>query len=231
MRSHNLEVDMLLRGIVMSRGDDGATIAEMRADYFEIKQEPWPLQYQSTDRIRKYLMQIDGLVLYREASGLCIWYIDDLGNVTHQQQDQNNNNIATVSSWTATTADSRTIDTENRFFSTKSIPSIVSVSMESGVQLLESETASDKLPDGYAPPKSKRTFAHQSVAEPNRSKRPKTVPLSELNVELHDEWTTLAEPRRKKKTTSTELGTQNTSNGLISLQNSLTEIDSQEFNR
>lgn len=234
MRSHNLELDMLLRGIIMSRGDDGATIAEMRADYFDIKLEPWPLQYQSTDNIRKYLLQIDGLLMQQQDSGLCVWYIDDLGNVSQQLLDSNNN-VATVSDVTSITIDSR--DGDHRFVNgprAKSNPS--SLSMESGVQLLSSTT--EPLGDGRAPPKAKRTFAMQSPAlvGPSASKRakvsqPHRVPLSQLNVDLHDMCTS-TEPRPKKTTsTELELGVQNTSNGSISLQNSLTEIDSQEFNR
>lgn len=237
MRSHNLELDMLLRGIIMSRGDDGATIAEMRADYFDIKLEPWPLQYQSTDNIRKYLLQIDGLLMQLQDCGLCVWYIDDLGNVSQQLLlDSNNNNVVTVSDVTSITIDSRHTDaTDHRFVSgprAKSNPS--SLSMESGVQLLSSTT--EPLADGRAPPKAKRTFGLRSPVGPSASKRakvssPQRVPLSELNVDLHD-MCTGTEPRPKKTTsTELELGAQNTSNGSISLQNSLTEIDSQEFNR
>lgn len=71
MRHHNLELDMLLRGIVMTRGENGATINEMRSDYYQIYGQQWPLQHDSTHDIVGYLMEIDGLLMNREENGLC----------------------------------------------------------------------------------------------------------------------------------------------------------------
>lgn len=175
MRSHNLELDMILRGIIMSRGDRGATIAEMRADYHDIKLEPWPLQYEKTNRIVGYLLQIDGLVMERLENGLCVWYIDDLGNVSQRTQ-----------------ADEQRM---KRGFVNRS-PAMV-----------------------------------DSSAKRIRASEPERVPLSEVNLGIHDERT--KSKGVVKKTTSTEveaISIRNTSNESISLPNSL-EIDSQEFRR
>lgn len=101
MIRHNLEVDMIIRGIVATRGEEGATISEIREDYFEIVCEKWPLQYVHHRVIIGYLMEIQGLVMVREPNGPCIWYVDDLGNVSEQLNlqrcDANNNEIVTVS--------------------------------------------------------------------------------------------------------------------------------------
>ena len=71
MRHHDLELDMLLRGIVMTRGENGATISEMRSDYYRIYGQQWPLQYKNTWQIISYLMGIDGLVMDKHEDGLC----------------------------------------------------------------------------------------------------------------------------------------------------------------
>lgn len=91
MRGHNLELDMYLRGIVMSRGELGATISEMRSDYYKLIGEPWPLVRYSTEQIIKYLMDIHGLMMEKFESGLCIWYIDDIGSNISREYDSNNN--------------------------------------------------------------------------------------------------------------------------------------------
>lgn len=63
---------MLLRGIVMSRGmENGATISEMRSDYYRIYGQQWPLFGKTTSQIIRYLMEIDGLVMYELDDGLC----------------------------------------------------------------------------------------------------------------------------------------------------------------
>lgn len=101
MIRHNYEFDMIIRGIVATRGEEGATIAEMRDDYFEIVCEKWPLQDVHHRAIIGYLMELEGLVMVRVTNGPCIWYIDDLGNVSERlnqhQCDANNNDIIAVS--------------------------------------------------------------------------------------------------------------------------------------
>lgn len=91
MRGHNLELDMLLRGIVMSRGDKGATISEMRSDYYHIIGEKWPLHQITTKEIVNYIINIDGLMMEQIPDGPCVWYIDDIGINISQEYDSNNN--------------------------------------------------------------------------------------------------------------------------------------------
>lgn len=101
MTTHDLKFDMILRGIIMTRGENGATIGEMRDDYFQLTCEPWPLCSSETNKIIKYLLQIDGLIMEKSTDGLCVWYIDDIGNDSSEQlQDSNNNNSNGVSSAT-----------------------------------------------------------------------------------------------------------------------------------
>lgn len=71
MRHHNLEFDMLLRGIVMTRGENGATISEMRSDYYQLIGEQWPLYRNRTQSIVKYLTEIEGLMMNKLDDGLC----------------------------------------------------------------------------------------------------------------------------------------------------------------
>lgn len=99
MIRHNLEFDMIIRGIVATRGEEGATIAEMREDYFEIVCEKWPLQGVHHRAIIGYLMELEGLVMVKHPNGACIWYVDDLGNISERinQRDANNNEVITVS--------------------------------------------------------------------------------------------------------------------------------------
>lgn len=71
MLYHNLELDIFLRGIVMTRGENGATIAEMRSDYYKLVGEQWPLRRSRTHQIIKYLKEIDGLMMEEHDNGLC----------------------------------------------------------------------------------------------------------------------------------------------------------------
>lgn len=66
----------IIRGIVISRGDTGATIAEMRTDYKQLVCEDWPLHNRSTDEIEKYLNNIEGLSsIQLEDDGPFVWFI------------------------------------------------------------------------------------------------------------------------------------------------------------
>lgn len=240
MRSHNLELDMILRGIIMSRGDRGATIAEMRADYHDIKLEPWPLQYEKTNRIVGYLLQIDGLVMERQINGPCVWYIDDLGNVSNRTQDDNNNNnqtnnnVITISSLELSDGTSDRSRSDCQFYDqSQKTAKKTDASIESGIRLI-STSSNIKLPDarrkkhGPAPAKPSSEL-HTVPIKRLRSLTPTRAALSEVNLGIHDERT--KSKGIAKKTTSTEVentSTQNTTNESISLQNSL-EIDSQEF--
>lgn len=73
-QTHNQKFDMIIRGIVMTRGERGATIEEMRSDYFEMVGEQWLLKRRKTESIVSYLNEIGGLMLEKMDTGLCIWY-------------------------------------------------------------------------------------------------------------------------------------------------------------
>lgn len=93
MRRHNLKLDMIIRGITMTRGENGATIAEMRSDYYDIFGEAWELVKFGTEEIVKYLLEIDGLMMEKLEDGLCVWYIDDIGsNISDREMDSNHKN-------------------------------------------------------------------------------------------------------------------------------------------
>lgn len=66
----------IIRGIVISRGDAGATIAEMRTDYKQLVCEDWPLYKKSTDEIENFLNDIEGLSsIQLGPNGPFVWFI------------------------------------------------------------------------------------------------------------------------------------------------------------
>lgn len=86
--------DCLICGIVLTRGDDGATIAEMRSDYNEIMCEPWPLAQLTTLEIIRYLEKITGLRMETLASGAYVWYVDGIQDDSEIPCESTNNSYA-----------------------------------------------------------------------------------------------------------------------------------------
>lgn len=221
MKTHNQKFDMIIRGIVMTRGENGATIEEMRSDYFKMFCEHWPLKCKKTDHIVQYLVEIHGLMMERLDTGLCIWYIDDIGsNLSDRQIDSNNNaNVAGQS-------DSSGGEVQNdsngfvaplmrrkmlisAFVSGTLIPSLSSSSTTttstssaiitaSSVSFVEqNERETDTL---------KRRHSHDSC--PHEVKRIKSteadrLPLIEQNLNMHN-WNSATNGTAKQVTTSTE---------------------------
>lgn len=92
---HQLELDMIIRSIVMSRGISGATISEIRSDYFDVICKPWPLRILTTDQIIEYLSEIDGLIAEKIEDGPFIWYINDSAeNITAEMASCKNDTIS-----------------------------------------------------------------------------------------------------------------------------------------
>lgn len=241
MRGHNLELDMILRAIVMTRGENGATIGEMRSDYYHIKLEPWPLQFQPTNRIIDYLLHIDGLLMERTSSGLCIWYIDDLGNFSNQIVDWNNNdsgqtnrNIITVNSSSGDfmiSEHSRSGSSSHFLSRSRSKSKSTDVSGESGVRFMSRTTDNNNNSKPNA--NHFKRISDRPSSGMIDSKRPRVeqlIPLSEVNLGIHDECTRI-DCDVAKKTTSTEVETASSQNASLHLQSSLNEINSQEFRR
>lgn len=241
MRGHSLELDMILRAIVMTRGETGATIGEMRSDYYHIKEEPWPLQFQPTNRIIDYLHHIDGLIMERARDGLCVWYIDDLGNLSHQLQDYNNNNsgqsnknIVTVNSSgeSALIIDQSRSEGSSNFLSRSlSKSKSTNASTESGVRFVSTTTDNNNNSRANSNKMKRTTVDHAPATIINKRPRlEKLIPLSKVNLSLHDKCTRV-ESVVAMKTTSTEVETASSRNASLNLQSSLNEINSQEFRR
>lgn len=201
MITHNYEFDMIIRGIVATRGEEGATIAEMRDDYFEIVCEKWPLQGVHHRAIIGYLTELEGLVMVRVPNGPCIWYVDDLGNVSERlnqhQCDANNNDIITVSD--ASTGEN-VIEISSNSNSTISYvlptaPSVQSTSSSlNGFNPLPSTTITDTSADVQENDKSRKrhiSFGSSQESFYNDTKRPRNksfdrINLIEENLEIHN---------------------------------------------
>lgn len=67
--------EILIKGIIVSRGEDGATIAELRNDYAQLTLDTWPLADYTTFDIIKYLLSIDQVYYEKSESGAYIWYV------------------------------------------------------------------------------------------------------------------------------------------------------------
>lgn len=235
MRRHNLYLDMILRSIVMTRGESGATIGELRSDYYKITGEPWPLDRMNrtnrvnSKQITKYLMEIDGLMMEELETGLCIWYIDDIGsNVSEQTSEQaseqaseqeldNNNNIIVIND--TSVAMTSALDNEQPANSVSyAIPPprrrIVSSSFVNangqGVSLSSSDSMLiEPLQNGNP---CKRTLSQGSESQHNEQKRqkllpPGRLPLNEKNLDIHNRKN--GANSMLKQTTSTEIGNSN----------------------
>lgn len=91
---HNAELDLMLCGIVATRGKHGATITELRNDYYKAVEVPWSLRKYDTNRIIRYLNEIKSLVMVENENGTCIWYVNDGANPSERlAQDSNNNDV------------------------------------------------------------------------------------------------------------------------------------------
>lgn len=212
---HNEKLDFVLRGIVMTRGDSGATIAEMRAEYFNMFCEKWPLQNLKTDHIVRYLIQIEGLVMVKCESGPCIWYIDDLGSSLSDQDVDSNNNITTISNEMELTEPVTTVPshasnhetTDNsykiRHFRSRPnlTPSLSTVSAEtlhfdSSLENDHTDLATKKRP------LSQNTDATEHVHKRLKPDEANRLPLIEKNLDIHNRKSGANE--MVKQVTSTE---------------------------
>lgn len=202
MLRHNLKLDMILRGIVMTRGECGATIDEMRTDYFNIFYEPWPLKGQNTNQIVQYLIQIDGLMMEKYDSGLCIWYIDDIGsNISDRDLDSNNNVVTTVVDDSSVTLASLSVNSNEVPINSYAIAppcipkrmvssSFVSEHQQHGVSSTTSDIFIESHENGHNKSGTKRQLSQDSVTVETPLKRMKPVgvnlPLIEKNLDIHN---------------------------------------------
>lgn len=224
---HQLEFDMILRGIVMSRGESGATISEIRADYFDIVCQPWPLRRSTTDQIVRYLMEIDGLMAERLENGPYIWYIDDIGaSLSERETDSNNNDIynsvtmETVSDNTQTAANSSYTLPPPRARTTTPF-----VSGNNSGSTITSSSADTPLMDSVQKENRKRNLSDDSDSMRNFASAEKRqrlsardrLPLIEKNLDIHNRHNGASS--MAKKITSTEIensiSVQSESNGCL----------------
>lgn len=211
-----MELDMILRGIVMTRGEMGATIGEMRSDYYDMIGESWPLHRMNSKQIIKYLVSIDGLMMEQLDTGLCIWYIDDIGsNVSEQGSDNNNNNIIVIND--TSVAMTSALDNEQQANSVSYAippprPRIVSSSFANAngqAVSLSSSTSDSLLIESLVNANCKRTLSEDSVSQQIEQKRqkllkPGRLPLNEENLDIHNRYN--GANSMLKQTTSTEIG-------------------------
>lgn len=219
MISHNQKFDMIIRGIVMTRGENGATIEEIRADYFKMFGWQWRLQFVKTEQIVQYLVEIHGLMMEKLESGLCIWYIDDIGdrhlhdsnnNVTVAGQSDSNGEVQNDSHGLVEPHMRRQMLTSS-FVSGNTVPSLSSSSTTTTTAASTSATktassASSEALHFIEQNELKRRLSHDSC--PHGEKRTKfteadRLPLIEKNLNFHN-WNSGANGSMKLVTTSTE---------------------------
>lgn len=95
--NHSLKLDAIICGIIMTRGESGATISEIRSDYFDIVCQHWPLRWNTTDQIVQYLMEINGIVAERIEDGPYVWYVGgECPNSTDCEMDEIGNHTPSV---------------------------------------------------------------------------------------------------------------------------------------
>lgn len=239
MTTHDLKFDMILRGIIMTRGENGATIGEMRDDYFLLTSKSWPLFFSPTKKIIKYLLQIDGLIMEKSTDGLCVWYIDDIGNdLSEQLQDSNNNNsncVATATDDSSTGMRGATDNIQNGNYSscTSSLP--VPCKRQ---KLSTSSTGETSLHfiDTNGPVRKRNYSLHSSdiVHQPSGKRPHQLEALNQENVSIHNQHN--GTNNMTKKSTSTEK--ESLSNAQIGMNGSIDQIlisngsiDSQSSNR
>lgn len=212
-----MELDMILRGIVMTRGDAGATIGEMFNDYFDMMGKPWPLNRRNNEQTIRYLLEIDGLMMEETENGPYVWYIDDIGsNVSSEQEIDTNNNIVVINdssvamtsvldSQQAADRDSYAIKPPRRIISS-SFANGRAISLSTSDSLIE---AAEHLENGIF----KRTVSQDNSLAHNEQKRqkllkPGRLPLNEENLDIHNRNSGANSPM--KQTTSTEIAHSNT---------------------
>lgn len=220
MRSHNQKFDMLIRGIVMTRKENGATIEEMRSDYFHMFGEHWPLKNSDLKETISYLVEIDGLMMEEHETGLCIWYIDDIGSTLSTRGSFSTRHVDSNNNGNVTTQPDR--DSSNELVSSSSFvggntvpPSMVSSSSSSTMSAAATLSPSSVKIDSIQPNENacgpsvtvKRKLSTGICSqEEKRTKSSATdrLPLIEKNLNIHN-WNSGANAIVKQQvTTSTE---------------------------
>lgn len=248
MASHNQKFDMIVRGIVMTREENGATIEEIRSDYFQMTGEPWPLKCRQTGSIVSYLKEIDGLMMEKLDTGLCIWYIDDMGSsLRYQRVDSNNNtNVAVnqsdgggdvrndchscvdplVRRQITTSFVSGNTGASMSTTTTTTSEAITASTSTASETLEENECESNELK--HKSPHDDRYPLGEKRVKGNETDPTNQMPLNEQNLSLHN-WNSGASGVSKQVTTSTEkensmLASNGAANGAIDAIDAIEEI-------
>lgn len=253
MGSHNHKFDTIVRGIVMTRGEFGATIEEIRSDYFKMMNEPWPLKRLQTELIVLYLNEIDGLMMEKVDTGLCIWYIDDIGSSLEEQQIDSNNNTSVAVNQSDGSGDVLSNDSHGFRVNPLVRRQILTTSFESGstgssmltttttttsetITASSSATSDTLEQDELESDRLKRRLSHND-SSPHGGKRVKSnetdptkqMLLNEQNLDLHN-WNSGGNGVTKQLTTSTEkensmLVSNGVANGAIDAIECIEEIE------
>lgn len=207
----------------MSRGENGATIEEMRSDYFEMFNTFWPLKLDQIDEIVQYLSEIHGLVMEKLDSGLCIWYIDDLGSSLSDRHMDSNNNVMAAEQQSSDSVEVQSdshgfvaplsrrqmVTTSSLFVSGNTEPSLSSSATSSTAVITSSASSDNSIETIENAPelaKNKRKLSNDDCSlvkkriKPNATDR---LPLIEKNLNLHN-WNSGANGTVKQLITSTE---------------------------
>lgn len=205
----------------MTRGENGATIEEMRTEYFRMFGELWPLKKaRDCEDIVSYLRGINGLMMERQECGLCIWFIDDIGsNLSDRQMDSNNNvdvsNQPDSSGEIQSNSDGSVDPLMRRRMVTSFVggntmpPSLSSSStITAAVTVASSESmnSSGTIENACQPMEAKRKLSHGNgshVEKRVKSTETDRLPLIEQNLNIHN-WNSGANGVAKQVTTSTE---------------------------
>lgn len=233
LHQHNRKFDMLLRGIVMTRGENGATIEEMRTDYFRMFGEHWLLMGNTLAETVSYLIDIDGLMMEKQSSGLCIWYIDDIGSSMIERHIDSNNNgtVAGQSDDSNGFVDPqrrRQMLTSSSFVRGNTVPPSVSSSTATESSSTMSATAEESsqsteviddiqpIENACEPATTKRKLSQGNCSHVEKRMKattePDRVPLNEKNVNIHN-WNSGPNGIVKQVTTSTVKGENSLLNG------------------
>lgn len=75
-------IDYLICGIVFTRGANGATISEIRTDFYDVALQNCYRLHRSTGEIVNYLNSLPGLVMDVLPSGAYVWFAETFFNET-----------------------------------------------------------------------------------------------------------------------------------------------------
>lgn len=186
MCKHRRDFDMILRGIILSFGDDGATLKDITTTYEKLMYKKLPMHWKTHDELNQYIGLIDNVCMQLRNGGLAVWYVEETDHSSSSETDE------------STTEEHCNVQLRNKYIPETAASSTSSV-------LAHMQVAVEVHNQNNSPPiPSTSTDSSDSLTKRQRNVFPTAAPLSQRNVEIHNQNNPSPKPSIERSASTAE---------------------------